>query len=357
MSSVTPGPVPPHKQRQPVDDVFAGLCVLDLSLDVAGQYCARLFADQGAEVVLPENPDGHPLRRHGPFDADGHSLAFLHVTLGKQVVPDADRATLLAASDVVVAPAADVTLLRAKAPKAAIIVGTSSFGADGPMATWRGPEIVVQAMSGMMNNNGVPGRPPLYGMGDRASYAAGVAAHAGAVAALLARDGLRPGSGTGRGQDVLVDVAEAAAAMCFPYVMQHEYNGTDRRRGDQDIPAMQVRCQGTWICIWVYAFRFAAMCQALGLPGLVTDARFADPTDREANWSAFAAEVQAALVQADAEDVVARLQAAQVIASVAYRPGQLSLSPHLAARSYWHEEKRTGRALLGRAFRVTAATR
>ena len=105
-------------------------------------------------------------------------------------------------------------------------MSVSAFGKDGPLAHWKGPEIVLQALSGMMNNNGEFGREPLYGVGERASFAAGLGAYVGAMTALHAR-GI-----DGPGQTVSVDAAETAAAMCFPYVLQHIYNGSVHSRRD-----------------------------------------------------------------------------------------------------------------------------
>src|SRR5579872_274222 len=61
---------------------LAGVKVVDATSDVAGQFCGRLFADYGAEVILVERPDGAATRREGPFDDEG-SLLFRHLNQGK----------------------------------------------------------------------------------------------------------------------------------------------------------------------------------------------------------------------------------------------------------------------------------
>ena len=53
-------------------DALGGIRVLDLSNRASGAWCTRLLADFGADVVLVEPPEGHALRRIGPF-ADDHS--------------------------------------------------------------------------------------------------------------------------------------------------------------------------------------------------------------------------------------------------------------------------------------------
>ncbi|GLQ55617.1 CaiB/BaiF CoA transferase family protein [Devosia nitrariae] len=333
------------------------LWVVDLSDTLAGQYCARLFADFGATVVLVEPPAGSPVRRLAPFSEQGDSLQFFHLNTGKRSVV-IDRATgegssrfeaLLATADVVVLPPNGDAAAVERLNPACVVVVPSNFGSDGPRADWQGPELVLQALSGMMHNNGAAGREPLYGTGNRAALASGVGAYVGALTALYAR------KTTNRGQVVRVDAAETAAAMCFPYVMQYIYNGTVRQRTEQAIQAGQVLCRDGWVCIWIYNFRWHALVNALGLPELEHDPRFADPGDRRVNWDALFAILQTRVADMMAEDLVEILQRAQVIAAKAYRPSELIGSRHLAARNYWEEIN--GRTALGPPFRLSAVPR
>jgi crotonobetainyl-CoA:carnitine CoA-transferase CaiB-like acyl-CoA transferase len=330
------------------------LSVVDLSHTRAGQYCARLFADFGADVALVEPREGSPIRRAAPFSKDGESLEFFHLNTGKRsfVVEGSNDpllSALLSTADVVVVPPdADGDSLARQYPSAVVVIA-SSFGADGPRAAWQGPEIVLQALSGMMHNNGAAGREPLYGTGNRAELASGIGAYIGALTALYARET------TGRGQVVRIDAAETAAAMCFPYVMQHIYNGTDRLRTDQAVQAGQVLCRDGWVCIWIYNFRWHALLESLDLLQFEADPRFADPAERRVNWDALFAILQDRVADMAAEDLVEILQNAQVIAAKAYRPSELIGIRHLAARNYW--EKIGGRTVLGPPFRLCETPR
>ena len=57
---------------------LSGVRVLDLSAYIAGPYGCTLLADQGAEVVKVESPEGDNLRRY-PSTLDKESRAFLGV--------------------------------------------------------------------------------------------------------------------------------------------------------------------------------------------------------------------------------------------------------------------------------------
>ncbi|HWH21350.1 MAG TPA: CoA transferase, partial [Solirubrobacterales bacterium] len=145
---------------------LSGLRVLDLSTEVAGSFCARLFADNGADVVLVEPEGGSPLRERGPFaDVDGEQVSclFWHLNLGKRGT-EADRAgdagrgtvaALAAGADVVVVDAATEADTIAALDGPRVVVDLTGFGREGALADWRGGELVFQALSGTMFENGL----------------------------------------------------------------------------------------------------------------------------------------------------------------------------------------------------------
>jgi crotonobetainyl-CoA:carnitine CoA-transferase CaiB-like acyl-CoA transferase len=330
-----------------------GIRVIDLSESVAGQYCSRLFADFGASVTLIEPPCGSAIRRRGPFSgATGVSLTFLHLNSGKSsAVLEASRTelqALAASADVAILPNAERSALPF--PTSTITVDISAFGREGLRAGWQGPEIVIQALSGMMFNNGADGREPLYGCGERSSYAAGLAAYIGALAALLAR------GPDGPGQHVEISAAETAAAMCFPFPFQHIYSGTLRRRADVTNPCGQVLCRDGWVCIWIYNHRWIRFCETVDLQHLIHDERFADPAIRRRNWGTLFAIIQERLAGEDAEALVDKLQRADIIAAKSYRLTELPHQAHLSERGWW-EQLPNGQRLLGAPFRLSRTPR
>ena len=163
---------------------LAGIRVLDLSGTVAGQFCGRLFADNGADVLLGEPPGGTPIRRSPPLvvgpDGSSQSALFWHLNLGKssaELDPTAGKDRLRAAGQdadvVIVDQDAEVAELVEAISGPRVVCSITPFGPDGPFQNWQGSELVYQALAGVMFENGEAGRPPLYGVGHRASYAAG----------------------------------------------------------------------------------------------------------------------------------------------------------------------------------------
>jgi len=139
--------------------LLAGLRVIDLAGE-PGQWCGRILADLGAQVVKVEGPDGDPLRRFP------HRFAALNA--GKLAAPAGapehpSVTALLSGADVVVTTpgwpgAADVD--SGLAPQA-IWVEITPFGATGPRAGWRASDLGVMAATGNLYATGDADRPPV----------------------------------------------------------------------------------------------------------------------------------------------------------------------------------------------------
>jgi len=343
---------------------LANFVVLDASESVAGQYCCRMFADFGADVTLVEPPGGSVLRRSPPFDPkpDGvGSLLFFHLNLGKasivlDVTTPAGRDDLFdlarRADVVVVGPNVDAQQLMQSNPRCVVAV-VCDFEPDSPYGNWLGCEMIFQALSGMMYNNGERGREPLYGCGQRASYGAGVGAYISVTAALYARARI------GTGQIVRLDVAHNTAAMSPPNTLQYLYSGLLEVRGMRSAPFSMLRCRDGWVGVWIYQHLFKSMCEHLDRPDLLADARFADPTQRQENFSGLVAVLSDEAGKRSCEELLACLHKARLVAAIVHTPRQLHADTHLAARAYWeHVATPFGeRLVLGPQFRCSAMPR
>jgi crotonobetainyl-CoA:carnitine CoA-transferase CaiB-like acyl-CoA transferase len=359
---MAPGTTPPNAGTTALGFIRA----LDLSESIAGQFCCRMLADYGADVTLVEPPQGSATRRMAPFresaGAERQSLLFEHLNLSKNSLI-IDRTTaagrdllrdLARNSDVVVVPAGfDRAALRGASPTC-IIATVSPFGEGTPKSHWRGTEMIYQAMSGMMTHNGRHDREPLYGVGNRASYCAGIAAYSSILAALMVRER------TGVAQDVAIDIAHVAASMTYPFALQYSYNGSFEERGMRGQPLVEVKCREGWIAIWIRANHFAIVCDVLGMPEMATDPRFAGDADRKANFQQFIAEVQKRVADRVGADIVKALQAKRVVAACCFKPSQLGPdAEHLKVRDFWHVMSTDAgpRLALGPQFRMSRTPR
>jgi crotonobetainyl-CoA:carnitine CoA-transferase CaiB-like acyl-CoA transferase len=139
--------------------LLAGTRVVDLAGEPAAM-AGRILADLGADVVLVEPPDGHPLR----------ALPHRFVAWGagkKSVIVDGPDDPcldeLLATADAVIDTpgfAGGFGLDPARAPDA-VWVSVTPFGRAGPRAHWRASDLGVMAASGNMYATGDPDRPPV----------------------------------------------------------------------------------------------------------------------------------------------------------------------------------------------------
>src|ERR1700750_2261776 len=87
------------------EQVLFSLRVVHLSRWVAGEFCTKLFADFGADVIKVEKPgEGSYTRHWGPFPGDKpdpeKSALYLHLNTNKRSIAldlrsDADRDRLL----------------------------------------------------------------------------------------------------------------------------------------------------------------------------------------------------------------------------------------------------------------------
>src|SRR2546428_7425174 len=74
----------PDEAPAALDDIR----VLDLAGEI-GQYCAKLLADLGADVIKIEPPGGDPVRKLPPFyhdDESSESLYWLNLNTSKRSV-------------------------------------------------------------------------------------------------------------------------------------------------------------------------------------------------------------------------------------------------------------------------------
>ena len=328
-------------------EVLAGLRVADLSTCVAGQFAGRLFADNGADVVLVDGPDGNPLRRLGPFDEAGGSLLFRHLSTGKAVSPLTGDALLadVAAEDwdvVLLSDPARVAQVSSLATRACVAVVTD-FADQGPYASWAGGELIHQALSGSMYYNGRAGRTPLYGTGHRADYAAGFNLYTCVLARLLSSEHRIDAP-------VRVTRHESAVAMEQNFSTQWIYSHTLAARGEWNRPKGRVRCRDGWLMFFASDHNLRELFTALDAPELADDPRFAHWSDFIRNIATANAELNARAGGLTQDEALHRAVRDKLVLSPVRRLADLAVDEQLVARDFWSRNA-AGQLILGPVWR------
>jgi crotonobetainyl-CoA:carnitine CoA-transferase CaiB-like acyl-CoA transferase len=240
----------------PARAALSHLRVLDLSQSVAGAYCGKLLAGNGADVIKIEPPrTGDPMRAIGPF-VDGkpdpeRSLPFLWFhTRKRSVTLDLDSEPgkawmreLVRASQIVLESSVpgglsrlglDFETLKAINP-GVILVSVSPFGQSGPHASHHAEEITLYAVSGLMHSTGDPNRAPLAAGPALAHLSAGLKAYIGALmASMRCRR-------SGQPEWVEVSIQEAAADNLEIGVAEYLHSGRVHRRANDEHPLVPWR--------------------------------------------------------------------------------------------------------------------
>ncbi|TCT04999.1 CaiB/BaiF CoA transferase family protein [Aquabacter spiritensis] len=299
-----------------------GVRVVELGAVPAGAYCARIFADFGAEVVKIEPPEGDPLRRRGPRLAigpgaeEGCHFGFLNAGKQSAVVDPSDPAActrlhaLLSTADVVIetlgeaerrALGLDHDALRAEAPDL-VIVAASWFGESGPYRDFRATDTVCRALAGLVYLVGPKDGPPTPILDYQADIVGGLTAFIPAMAALQ----------SGGGRRFEVSVFEAAIALAdYNIALDWGAGRRDTRWGQNrfwpNYPLGIFRCKGGgWIGVTIVTpVQWAAFCTLLDMPDLIGDPAYAVNRDRIAVADALQARFAPAFLTRTAEDWLA----------------------------------------------------
>jgi crotonobetainyl-CoA:carnitine CoA-transferase CaiB-like acyl-CoA transferase len=268
-----------------------GIRIVDLSTVFSGPMCTALLADQGAEVVKVEAPEGDTTRSIGPAKGD-LAASYIAANRGKRNIAldlkqpaalDVLQA-LLAQADVLVEnmrPGVMARLGLADADLAAryprlIRVSITGFGPDGPRAQDKAYDAVIQAIGGLAASQRDPatGAPVILASTVSDKVTALTAAQA-VTAALFARD--RRG-GDGRGRRVELAMLDATVAFQWPDAMYNHVWVDDAPPPFPEFGATQRpwRTADGYVATMVpQQAEFLGMCTALGHPEIMDDPRFA----------------------------------------------------------------------------------
>lgn len=326
--------------------LLEGLRVLDFTRVLAGPFATALLADLGAEIIKVEPPHGDDYRSIGPI-RNGESALFTVMNRNKKsLVLDLKQPAAVALAreladkcDVVVEnfrpSVADrlgigYAALSAVNPRL-VYVSVSGFGQTGPYAHRPAYDIILQAMSGLMEATGSPDGPPTL-VGEAVSdVVTGMYASWAILAALLQRER------TGGGQFVDVAMFDATLSFLPTSVARLLFTGTPPRRVGNRHPLSApfgiYRARDGHYALAVLNERlFRQLAVVMNTPALADDPRYASDEARSANESALRETIEAWGADQTTGEIVAKLEAAGIPTAPIWNVAQALASPQAVAR-------------------------
>ncbi|WP_250454556.1 CaiB/BaiF CoA-transferase family protein [Caballeronia sp. ATUFL_M2_KS44] len=312
-----------------------GIRVLDLTVALAGPYGSLLLGGLGAEVIRVESPGGSDIARSNPPYVGKEGIHFgvrreeeVSLTIlnrarnKKSITLDLKSEQGLALfmdlvkeCDVVIENASEGATARLgvdyesvrKANPKIIYASIKAFGEPSPYPNLKGMDIIVQALSGIMDVTGVADGPPTRWGLPIADLVAPLYAVNGILAALIHR------GKTGEGQRVQVSMLDCLSSM----VAEEHFdvfldNGYPKRSGnfhDRLVPfGVYATLDGHVAMVAFQPDWFQNLMEALGKPELAKDPRYATRGPRMKHAAEINAMIEEWARQRSTEEVIRELQ-------------------------------------------------
>jgi len=305
-----------------------GITVVALEHVIAAPFCTRQLADLGARIIKIERPGEGDFARGYDTQVEGLSSHFVWVNRSKESLTlDLKQAAalsilknLLKTADVFIqnlAPGAAARMgLTAEALQkdnpGLILCSISGYGNDGPYRDKKAYDLLIQSEAGFLSITGTPETPSKAG-NSIADIAAGMYAYTNILAALLQR------GKTGKGTVIDISMLEALGEwMSFP--MYYAYQGANPpsrngashatiypygpfKAGDGKTVMLGLQNEREW----------GQFCEiVLENPALAQDERFDRNFKRNEKRTELLEIIDTCFSQMTAEQLIARLEKAQI---------------------------------------------
>ena len=264
--------------------------VVDLSHDLAGAYCAKLYTDAGAVVTRVEPSGGDPMRRWQwsgePTNGDGALFRYLRHGQRSVAEPsDADLQEMCGAADLVLlgrdAPLGAMSSVAERFP-GTVLCAITPYGLTGPYAERPATEFTLQADGGAIAGRGIRSLPPFQMGGRIAEWVSG--AYAGVASLAAVREARR----SGHGELIDLSVCEVASitATNFSDLMNSLSGRPDLDPAvpprSVEIPSIEPTLDG-WVGVNTNTRdQWESFCVLIERPDLLEDAEFASLATRNA---------------------------------------------------------------------------
>lgn len=340
-----------------------GIRVLELGQLIAGPFTGTLLAYFGAEVIKVEPPDsGDPIRQWRVV-RNGTSLWWRSlgrnkkcITLDLKQAQGRDLVQRLAnRSDVLIENFRPGTMekwglgpqdLKASNP-GLVYTRISGYGQNGPYASRPGYASVCEGIGGFRYLNGFPGQPPVrpnLSMGDTL---AGLHAALGILLALMERNkNPRP-----QGQTVDVALYEAVYNLMEAVVPEYDGAGIIREPSGSTVtgivPTNTYRCRdGKYVIIGGNGDSiFRRLMRTAGRPDMADDPRLAHNVGRVQHEQEIDVALAAWTATLDSNEILERLETAQVPSGPIYNAADMLEDPHFQSRGLFEQVEVDGEPL------------
>ena len=332
---------------------LSGITVVSLEHAIAAPFATRQLADLGARVIKIERPGVGDFARAYDERVRGMASHFVWVNRGKESLTlDLKQPAaldvlmkLIAKADVLVqnlAPGAAARMglsaaaLRPAHPRL-IVCDISGYGADGPYRDKKAYDLLIQSEAGFLSVTGSQDEPAKAGC-SIADIAAGMYAYTGILAALYARQK------EGVGSHIDVSMLEALVEW-MGYPLYYAFDGATppARSGAEHATIYPYgpfpAGDGKTVMLGLQNEReWAAFCyKVLGTSELAADQRFASNSQRHIHRDALRAIIVETFAALTAEEIVARLDGAQIANARMNTMDEVWAHPQLEARGHWRE--------------------
>ncbi|WP_236208543.1 CaiB/BaiF CoA transferase family protein [Pseudomonas tohonis] len=330
-----------------------GITVVSLEHAIAAPFCTRQLADLGARVIKIERPGSGDFARGYDERVNGLASHFVWTNRSKESLTldlkQDDAATvlqrLLESADVLVqnlAPGASARMglsfeaLHERFPKL-IVCDISGYGEGGPYEQKKAYDLLIQSEGGFLSVTGSTGEEGMAKAGcSIADIAAGMYAYTGVLSALLLRDR------TGVGSRVDVSMLESLVEW-MGYPLYYAYDGATPppRAGAAHATIYPYgpfpAGDGRKVMLGLQNEReWQSFCDiVLEQPQLASDERFSANSGRSANRAELRTIILEVFRRMSAEQVIERLERAQIANAHINDMASVWAHPQLQARQRW----------------------
>lgn len=328
---------------------LSGIKVLELGSMYAAPTAGRMLRDFGADVIKVEDPENGDFARQWQPQHDGLSIGFARLNAGKRSVgidlrTDAGRDVVLKLVrevDVVVESFRPGRLEEwglgfedlKRANPTIILTRVSGFGQSGPYTSRPGFGTIAEAVCGFAFLNGWPETPPTAPPFGFADSIAGIAAAYGTAMALFNRER------TGAGTEVDIALYEPLMFILGDAVLRYTVDGHISQRQGNTSGAASPRGiyqagDGGWLSIAASSQNIAMrLFDAMGRSDMKSDPRYATNSARMAHNEEVQQVVRDYVGSMPRADVLAILDAADVVAAAVNDARDIVADPHFNERT------------------------